>query len=54
MNYAVEMGSCAMMYIPSFIDWFRHSEVNGGGGCTDTQTHTHTQKRRYHKHTFIF
>jgi hypothetical protein len=29
MNYAVEMGSGAMIYIPSFIkDWFRHSQVN--------------------------
>jgi hypothetical protein len=30
MKYAVEMGSGAMMYIPSFIN-FRHSEVNRGG-----------------------
>jgi hypothetical protein len=25
--------------IPSFVDWFRHSKLNGGGGnCTDTET----------------
>jgi hypothetical protein len=31
MKYAVEMGSGAMIYIPSFIrDWFRHSKVGGG------------------------
>jgi hypothetical protein len=39
--YAVEMDSDAVIYIPSFIDLFRHSEVDGGvggGGFTDTQT----------------
>jgi hypothetical protein len=31
MKYAVEMGSGAMMYIPSFhTDWFRYSVVNKG------------------------
>jgi hypothetical protein len=35
--YAVEMGSGAMIYIPSFIEWFRHSKVDIGG-YTDTQT----------------
>jgi hypothetical protein len=34
MKYAAEMGSGAEMYIPIHKDWFRHSEVNGGGGCT--------------------
>jgi hypothetical protein len=31
MNYAVEMGSGAMVYIPSFvkIGWFCHSKVDG-------------------------
>jgi hypothetical protein len=38
MKYTVEMGSGAMIYIPSFINnWFRHSKINGGGGFTDTQ-----------------
>jgi hypothetical protein len=37
MKYAVEMGSDAMIYIPRFIDWFRHSKVNRGR-FTDTQT----------------
>jgi hypothetical protein len=32
MKYTNEMGSSAMIYIPSFItDWFRHSNVDGGG-----------------------
>jgi hypothetical protein len=31
MKYAVEMGSGAIVYIPSFM-WFRHS--NGGRGNT--------------------
>jgi hypothetical protein len=30
MNYAVQTGSGAIIYIPSFIDWFRHSEVIAG------------------------
>jgi hypothetical protein len=33
MKYAVERGSGAMIYIPSFDkDWFRLSKVDGGGG----------------------
>jgi hypothetical protein len=32
MNYAVEMGSDAMIHIQSFFkDWFRHSKVDWGG-----------------------
>jgi hypothetical protein len=31
MNYAVEMGSDAMTYIQSFINWFSHSKDNKGG-----------------------
>jgi hypothetical protein len=34
MKYAVEMGSGAIIYIPSFKDYFSHSEVIRG----DTQT----------------
>jgi hypothetical protein len=38
MKFAVEIGSCVIIYIPSFIkNWFSHSEVNVGG-YTDTQT----------------
>jgi hypothetical protein len=37
MNYTVEMGSGAMIYIRSFIDTvFRHSRVNRGDTHTDT------------------
>jgi hypothetical protein len=36
-KYAVEMGSGAMIYIPSFYkDWLRYSKINKGG-YTDTQ-----------------
>jgi hypothetical protein len=32
MKYAVEMGSGAMIYMPSFIEyWFRHSKVDKVG-----------------------
>jgi hypothetical protein len=30
MKYIVETGSGSMIYIPSFIDWFSHSEVERG------------------------
>jgi hypothetical protein len=43
MKYAVETGSGAMTYIPSFIDWFSHSKVDRGG-YTETQIHRHTQR----------
>jgi hypothetical protein len=36
MKYAVEMGSGAMIYIPSFIYWLRHSKVDGGDTQTDS------------------
>jgi hypothetical protein len=35
MVYVVEMGSGAIIYIQSFIDWFRHSKAHGG---SQTQT----------------
>jgi hypothetical protein len=34
MMYAAEMGSDAMIYIPNFMDWFRHYYFFWGG---DTQ-----------------
>jgi hypothetical protein len=38
MKYAAEMGSGAMIYMPSFIKvWFRHLNVIRGGG--DSQTY---------------
>jgi hypothetical protein len=36
MTYVVEMGPHAMIYIPSFINWFRLSQVNREG-FTDRQ-----------------
>jgi hypothetical protein len=36
MKYAVEMVSGAMIYIPSFTDWFRHSKFVMGGIHTKT------------------
>jgi hypothetical protein len=49
MKYTFEMGSGAMIYIPSFIrNWFRHSKVDRGG-------YRHTQTAWWsHKPTFIF
>jgi hypothetical protein len=38
MKYAVEMGSCAMMYIPSFIKIGLAIERLMGGGGTQTAT----------------
>jgi hypothetical protein len=39
MKYAVEMGSGAMIYIPSFIKIGSSIQMlMGGGGFTDTQT----------------
>jgi hypothetical protein len=38
MKYTVEMDSGAMIYIPSFINWFRHSKADRGGGYTDIRT----------------
>jgi hypothetical protein len=38
MNYAVEMRSGPMIYIPVLIYWFSHSKVNRGNTHTDTQT----------------
>jgi hypothetical protein len=48
MKYAVEMGSGAMIYIPSFIQ-IGSPIQKLIGGYTDTQT-----AWRYHKPTFIF
>jgi hypothetical protein len=31
MKYVAEMGSCAKVYLPGFIDWFSHSKVDIGG-----------------------
>jgi hypothetical protein len=39
MKYAVEMGSCGMIYIPSFINIdsaIQNLKEWGGGGITDT------------------
>jgi hypothetical protein len=49
MKYAVEMGSGAMIYIPSFIKYGSAIHKLIGG---TTQIHRHTW--RSHKHTFIF
>jgi hypothetical protein len=51
MKYAVEMGSGAMIYVPSFIkiDATIQKLIWGGGGYTDTQA-----AWRSHKRTFIF
>jgi hypothetical protein len=49
------MASGAVTYVPSFIemtlrcnlvhkDWFRSSNVNGGGGAGYTDTHTRTAR----------
>jgi hypothetical protein len=52
MKYAVEMGSCVMMYIPSFIKTGSSIQKLIGG---NSQTQTHTQRAwRLHKPTFIF
>jgi hypothetical protein len=49
MNYGVEIGSRAMMYITKFhIHWFSHSKADSVG-YTDIQT-----VWRSHKPTFIF
>jgi hypothetical protein len=54
MKYAVEMGSGAMVYIPSFIT-IGSSIQEWRGGYTYKHTHTHTQaKRCSHTPTFIF
>jgi hypothetical protein len=45
MNYAVEMGSGATIYMPSFIDIGPGiQKLIGGGGFTDTawRSHKHT------------
>jgi hypothetical protein len=48
MKYAVEMGSAAMIYIPSFIKIDSDiQKIMGGGGNTQTAW-------RLHKPTFIF
>jgi hypothetical protein len=31
MKYAIEMGSCAMIYIPGFIKIGSNTQINGGG-----------------------
>jgi hypothetical protein len=49
MKYAAEMGSSAMIYIPSFIKIGSGIQKLRGGGFTDTQT-----SRKSHKATFIF
>jgi hypothetical protein len=50
MNYALEMGSGIIIYIPSFIKiGSAIQKLIGGGGCIDTQT-----ARQSHKYTFIF
>jgi hypothetical protein len=50
MKYAVEMGSAAMIYIPSFIQIGSGvQKLIRGGGYTDTQT-----AWRSHKPIFIF
>jgi hypothetical protein len=50
MKYAVEMGSGAMIYMPSFIKIGSDIQtLIGNGGYTDTQTVC-----RPHKLTFIF
>jgi hypothetical protein len=37
--YVAEIGLVAMIYIPSFIkDWYRHSEVEGGGAFINRHT----------------
>jgi hypothetical protein len=47
MKYAVEMGSGAMMYVPSFITyWFSHSNFMVGGGNSQTHRHTEAQIHR--------
>jgi hypothetical protein len=43
MKYTIEMGSGAMIHIPSYI------KIGSGGGYADTQT-----AWRSHKPTFIF
>jgi hypothetical protein len=45
MNYAVEMGCCAMIYISGFIKIGSAFQKLMSGGCahTDTNTHTHTE-----------
>jgi hypothetical protein len=35
-EFTVEMGTDAMVYVPSFIDWFRNSKDEGG--FTNAQT----------------
>jgi hypothetical protein len=43
MKYTVEMGSGAMIYIPSFIKIDSGiQKLMGEGGFTHTHTHTHT------------
>jgi hypothetical protein len=56
MNYAIEMGPGAMIYILSFIQiGFSHSTVNGGGGlCIQTHTHTHKDINVISKTDFFF
>jgi hypothetical protein len=50
MEHAVEMGTAATIYILSLIKiGLRHSDVDGGGGCTDTQI-----AWRSHKPALIF
>jgi hypothetical protein len=50
MKYAVQMGSCAIIYIPCFIKIYAGiRKLIGGGGFTDTQ-----KAWRSHKPTFIY
>jgi hypothetical protein len=37
MKYTLEVSSCAMIYIPSFIEIGSGIQKFGGGGYTDTQ-----------------
>jgi hypothetical protein len=46
MDYAIEMGSGALIYIPSFKKIGSAIQKIGGNTYTDTQTHTHTYAGR--------
>jgi hypothetical protein len=44
MKYAVEMGLCAMIYVPGFIKiGLSIQKLRGGGIHIDTHKHTHTE-----------
>jgi hypothetical protein len=56
MKCAVEMGSSALIYIPSFTKiGSAIQKLKGGGRYTCRHTYSHTQTARWsHKPTFIF